>query len=278
MRIFSLPSRSLCGVRDCCLGRLSPAFEAMARMLPSAPAHDPSRPPRRAQALDWNRPRGAADRQLRSARVGRRPGPELEALFRRAFRVHEHLGHSEARRFPAAAYLLPQRLVPAADGGAGRQPDALPDHPLSDVLDLRQGRRRLLADRILALPDDQRRLRRAGPLAALPRRPAHRFAGSGLLAAAVLAAFPRHLLASVEFKPDILVILLVLLTFYWTLDAALRPSLARFLAVGLGVGLAVSTKYTGIAAALPITTAVLVNGRRDARQWRWLFLAGLTSV
>lgn len=100
----------------------------------------------------------------------------------------------------------------------------------------------------------------------------------GLLAAALLAAFPRHLLASVEFKPDILVILLVLLTFYWTLGAALRPSLARFLAVGLGVGLAVSTKYTGIAAALPITTAVLVNGRRDARQWRWLFLAGLTSI
>jgi dolichyl-phosphate-mannose-protein mannosyltransferase len=101
---------------------------------------------------------------------------------------------------------------------------------------------------------------------------------TGLLAAAILAAFPRHLLASVELKPDILVVLLVTLTFYWTLGAALRPSLVRFLAVGLGVGLAVSTKYTGIAAALPITTAVLVNGRREARQWRWLLLAGLTSA
>jgi len=100
----------------------------------------------------------------------------------------------------------------------------------------------------------------------------------GLLAAAVLAAFPRHVLSSVEFKPDILVILLVTLTFYWTLGAAFRPGLARFLLVGFGVGLAVSTKYTGIAAAIPITAAVLVNGRRDRRQWVWLLLAGLTSV
>ncbi len=100
----------------------------------------------------------------------------------------------------------------------------------------------------------------------------------GLLAAAILAAFPRHLLSSVEFKPDILVILLVTLTFYWTLSAAFRPGLARFLRAGFGVGLAVSAKYTGIAAALPITAAVLANGRRDRRQWVWLVLAGLTSL
>lgn len=100
----------------------------------------------------------------------------------------------------------------------------------------------------------------------------------GLLAAAILATFPRHILSSVEFKPDILVILLVTLTFYWTLSAAFRPGLGRFLRVGLGVGLAVSAKYTGIAAALPITSAVLANGRRDRRQWVWLALAGLTSI
>src|SRR5215216_51850 len=75
----------------------------------------------------------------------------------------------------------------------------------------------------------------------------------GLLAAALLAAFPRHLLSSVEFKPDILVILLVTLTFLWTLGAAFRPRLARFILVGFGIGLAVSSKYTGIAAAIPIT-------------------------
>lgn len=102
--------------------------------------------------------------------------------------------------------------------------------------------------------------------------------GMGLLAAAILAAFPRHVLSSTEFKPDILVILLTVLTFYWTLGAALRPGLGRFLGVGLGVGLAVSTKYTGIASAIPITAAVLVNGWRDRRQWGWLVMAGLASV
>jgi hypothetical protein len=101
---------------------------------------------------------------------------------------------------------------------------------------------------------------------------------AGLLAAAVLAAFPRHLTSSTEFKPDILVILLTLVTFYWTLSAAARPALGRFLRVGLGVGLAVSTKYTGIASAIPITAAVLKNGWRDRRQWLWLVTAGLTSV
>ncbi len=101
---------------------------------------------------------------------------------------------------------------------------------------------------------------------------------AGLVAAAVLAAFPRHVLSSVEFKPDILVILLVTLTFYWTLGAAFRPSLARFLLVGFGVGLAVSTKYTGIAGSIPIVAATLVNGRKDRRQWVWLIAAGVTSV
>jgi Dolichyl-phosphate-mannose-protein mannosyltransferase len=100
----------------------------------------------------------------------------------------------------------------------------------------------------------------------------------GLLAAAVLAAVTRHLTSSTEFKPDILVILLTVVTFYWTLAAATRPALGRFLRVGLGVGLAVSAKYTGIAAALPITAAVLKNGWRDRRQWLWLMAAGAGSI
>jgi hypothetical protein len=100
----------------------------------------------------------------------------------------------------------------------------------------------------------------------------------GLLAAAILAAFGRHVLSSTEFKPDILVIFLVALTFYWTLAAAFWPTLRRFLWVGVGVGLGVSTKYTGIAGALPITAAVLAEGRRDRRQWLWLVLAGVASV
>jgi NO-binding membrane sensor protein with MHYT domain len=100
----------------------------------------------------------------------------------------------------------------------------------------------------------------------------------GLLAAAVLSAFPRHVLSSTQFKPDILVLLLTLVAFYWTLDAALNPSRRRFLKVGLAVGLAVATKYTGIGAALPITGFVAVRGWRDRRLWLWLVLAGAASV
>ncbi len=101
---------------------------------------------------------------------------------------------------------------------------------------------------------------------------------AGLLAAAILAAFPRHLLSSTQFKPDILVLLLTLVVFYWTLGAVLRPTLRRFLQVGIGIGLAVSTKYTGIGAAIPITGAALVLGWRDRRKWGWLVLAGLTAA
>jgi 4-amino-4-deoxy-L-arabinose transferase-like glycosyltransferase len=100
----------------------------------------------------------------------------------------------------------------------------------------------------------------------------------GLLAAAILSAFPRHVLSSTQFKPDILVLLLTLVAFYWTLDAALNPSRRRFLKVGLAVGLAVATKYTGIGAALPITGFVAARGWRDRRLWLWLVLAGAVSV
>jgi NO-binding membrane sensor protein with MHYT domain len=85
-------------------------------------------------------------------------------------------------------------------------------------------------------------------------------------------------LSSTQFKPDILVLLLTLVAFYWTLDAALNPSRRRFLKVGLAVGLAVATKYTGIGAALPITGFVAVRGWRDRRLWLWLVLAGAASV
>ena len=104
---------------------------------------------------------------------------------------------------------------------------------------------------------------------------------AGLLAAAAMSAFPRHVLSSTQFKPDILVLLLTLATFLWTLHAALRPTLRRFLKVGVGVGLAVATKYTGVGAAIPITGFVLARGwrdRRDRRHWLWLVLAGLASV
>lgn len=102
--------------------------------------------------------------------------------------------------------------------------------------------------------------------------------GVGLLAAAILGAFPKHILASAIFKPDILVVLLTLVAFWWALEAALRPRLSRFVLAGVGVGLAVSAKYTGIAAAVPVTAAALWEGWRDRRRWGWLVLSGAASV
>lgn len=100
----------------------------------------------------------------------------------------------------------------------------------------------------------------------------------GLLAAAILGAFARHILASVEFKPDILVILLTLVTFWWTLDAAESPSRRRYLLVGLGVGLTAAAKYTGAVACLPLVALALWQGWRDRRRLGWLVGAGLASV
>jgi dolichyl-phosphate-mannose--protein O-mannosyl transferase len=100
----------------------------------------------------------------------------------------------------------------------------------------------------------------------------------GVVAAAVLAAYPRHLRSSVELKPDMLALLLTLVTLYWTAGAVRVPRLSRFLLAGLGVGLAVSAKYTGVASALPLTAWALWTGFRDRRRWAWLFLSGLTAV
>jgi hypothetical protein len=107
----------------------------------------------------------------------------------------------------------------------------------------------------------------------------HRLFGpaEGLLAAAALAAFPRHLISSTHFKPDILVTLLMLLTFHWTLRAAARPTTGAFARVGLGIGLATSSKYTGAGSALAPALLALLR-RRDRRYWAWLALAAGISV
>jgi 4-amino-4-deoxy-L-arabinose transferase-like glycosyltransferase len=101
----------------------------------------------------------------------------------------------------------------------------------------------------------------------------------GLVAAALTAALPPHLFASAIFKPDILVVLLVVLTFLWSLSAVERPSYGRFALAGVGVGLAVCAKYTGVGGALPLIAGALAyGGWRDGRRWGQLLVAGLASI
>jgi hypothetical protein len=100
----------------------------------------------------------------------------------------------------------------------------------------------------------------------------------GLAAAAVLAAYPQHLRSSVQLKPDMMALMFTLVTLYWTAGAARSPRLSRFLLSGVGVGLAASAKYIGVAAAIPLTVWALWAGLRDRRLWAWLLLSGMTSV
>lgn len=100
----------------------------------------------------------------------------------------------------------------------------------------------------------------------------------GVIAAAVLAAYPQHVRSAGQLKPDMLATLFTLVTLYWTVAAAGDPRLPRFLRAGVGVGLATSAKYTGASSALPLAVWGLWTGFRDRRRWGWLVLAGLTAV
>lgn len=100
----------------------------------------------------------------------------------------------------------------------------------------------------------------------------------GVIAAAVLAAYPQHVRSAGQLKPDMLALLFTLVTLYWTAAAARDPRLSRFLLAGMGVGLATAAKYTGASSALPLAVWGLWSGFRDRRRWGWLALAGLTSV
>lgn len=99
----------------------------------------------------------------------------------------------------------------------------------------------------------------------------------GLLAAALLGAFTRDLVSAGKFKPDTLVVLLTLCAFYKTLDLSRDTGWKRFAIVGAIIGCGMSTKMTGISAALPITAAVLFLGWRRLELWLRLGFAALVS-
>jgi hypothetical protein len=89
---------------------------------------------------------------------------------------------------------------------------------------------------------------------------------------------PNQIRLGAFFKPDILVTLLVLVAFLWTVEASRRPSRGRYVAVGVAVGLATAAKYTGVAAALPLVVLVAWRGFRERRILGWALEAGVASV
>jgi 4-amino-4-deoxy-L-arabinose transferase-like glycosyltransferase len=100
---------------------------------------------------------------------------------------------------------------------------------------------------------------------------------TALLGVLLCMATPVHLRAVSIYKPDAILVLFVLLTFLWSLEAAEKGTLRAYLVAGLGVGLAASSKQTGALASIPLVVATLLHFRQAAR-WLRLSAAGLTSM
>ena len=101
----------------------------------------------------------------------------------------------------------------------------------------------------------------------------------GLTAAALLAMVPWHVRQSAIIKPDILLVLLLLLACEAALWVAQRPVLRRYCAAGVVAGLAAATKYNGYTAGIPLLLGTLAGLRRDPRRlWRLAAAAGVAAV
>jgi hypothetical protein len=100
----------------------------------------------------------------------------------------------------------------------------------------------------------------------------------GLLAALALAAVPIHLQLSAVVKPDILMLLGILVAAEATAVALANGRLRDFLGVGAAVGLATAAKYNGVAAALPIAVLALPGARREPAVLYRLAAAGAVAL
>lgn len=100
----------------------------------------------------------------------------------------------------------------------------------------------------------------------------------GLLAALALAAVPMHVRQSAVIKPDILMLLGVLIATEATVSALDRGRLGDFVGAGAAVGLATSGKYNGVAAALPLALFGLAQAPRRPAVLARLAAAGLAAV
>lgn len=101
---------------------------------------------------------------------------------------------------------------------------------------------------------------------------------TAVISTLLLAAFWRHVRASAEFKPDVLVVAFVLLAIGWSLRASRGGSWRAFLATGAAIGLATAAKYNGALAALPLIAGVAVRGRGGLRLLPRLAAAGGAAI
>jgi len=101
---------------------------------------------------------------------------------------------------------------------------------------------------------------------------------TALLAVVLLASVPIHFRLSIEFKPDMLVLALSLLTLWLSAVALDRGGWRWTVAAGAAAGLAMSAKLTGGVAAVPLAIGALWQARRAPRQLLRLTLAGLAAL
>jgi 4-amino-4-deoxy-L-arabinose transferase-like glycosyltransferase len=102
--------------------------------------------------------------------------------------------------------------------------------------------------------------------------------GVAILGMFLLAVTPRHLHASVIFKPDILLLLWTVVAFVWILAALEHPGFRRYLLAGLGIGLCMATKLNGGLVAAPFAAGTFPLLGRIRRAWLWLVLAGVAAA
>ena len=101
---------------------------------------------------------------------------------------------------------------------------------------------------------------------------------AGLLGALVLAAVPMHVRQSGVIKPDILMLLGLLIAAEATAAALASGRLREFLGAGAAVGLAAAGKYNGVSAALPLALFALPRARREPAVLVRLAAAGAASL
>jgi hypothetical protein len=84
---------------------------------------------------------------------------------------------------------------------------------------------------------------------------------TGLWAAALMAASPAHLLASVQIRVDLTAVCLLIATLLIALRAMRTQRRAELFFLGLAAGLAVTAKYSAAAVALPVLLVALAKIR-----------------